>query len=297
MGLLVRGQWVDRWYDTEATGGEFLREDAQFRSWITPDGAAGPSGEGGFRAESGRYRLYVSHACPWAHRTLIYRHVKGLDAHIPVSVVHWHMGEDGWTFAPGPGVIPDPELGAGFMHEIYTAARADYTGRVTVPVLWDRERRTIVNNESAEIIRMMDSAFEAIAPGRPRLAPEASIDAIDAINARVYDAVNNGVYKCGFASRQDVYERHVRGLFEALDELESRLGGQRYLLGATITEPDWRLFTTLLRFDSVYVGHFKCSLRRIVDYPNLWGYLRDLYQQPGITETVHMDHIKNHYYG
>ena len=296
MGLLVDGKWQDRWYDTASTGGKFVRKEAQFRNWVTPDGAPGPTGEGGFEAAAGRYHLYVSYACPWAHRTLIFRRLKGLEDAISVSVVHWYMAEDGWTFAPGPGVVADPINGAPFMRDVYTAADPHYTGRVTVPVLWDKERNTIVSNESSEIIRMLNSAFDGIGATPGDYYPAALREEIDAINERVYGDVNNGVYKSGFATTQAAYEEAVTTLFGTLDWLEERLGGQRYLVGDQITEADWRLFTTLLRFDPVYVGHFKCNIRRIVDYPNLWGYTRDLYQQPGVADTVHMDHIKGHYY-
>ena len=296
MGLLLDGQWQGRWYDTSSTGGKFVRKEAQFRNWVTPDGAPGPTGEGGFEAAAGRYHLYVSYACPWAHRTLIFRRLKGLEDAIPVSVVHWYMAEDGWTFAPGPGVVADPINGAPFMRDVYTAADPHYTGRVTVPVLWDKERNTIVSNESSEIIRMLNSAFDGIGATPGDSYPEALREEIDAVNERVYGDVNNGVYKSGFATSQEAYEEAVTTLFGTLDWLEERLGGQRYLVGDQITEADWRLFTTLLRFDPVYVGHFKCNIRRIVDYPNLWGYTRDLFQQPGVADTVHMDHIKRHYY-
>ena len=296
MGLLVDGQWQDRWYDTSSTGGKFVRKEAQFRNWVTPDGAPGPTGEGGFEAAAGRYHLYVSYACPWAHRTLIFRRLKGLEDAIPVSVVHWYMAEDGWTFAPGPGVVADPINGAPFMRDVYTAADPHYTGRVTVPVLWDKERNTIVSNESSEIIRMLNSAFDGIGATPGDYYPEALREEIDAVNERVYGDVNNGVYKSGFATSQEAYEEAVTTLFGTLDWLEERQGGQRYLVGDQITEADWRLFTTLLRFVPVYVGHFKCNIRRIVDYPNLWGYTRDLFQQPGVADTVHMDHIKRHYY-
>jgi putative glutathione S-transferase len=290
MGLLVEGQWHDQWYDTKSTNGRFVRKDAQFRDRVTADGSSG------FKAESGRYHLYVSYACPWAHRTLIYRKLKGLEDHITVSVVNPLMLEQGWTFEPGPGVIADPINGADHMHQIYTAAKADYSGRVTVPVLWDRETANIVNNESSEIIRMFDTEFDAIGASGPIFCPPELKSDIDDINAFVYDTINNGVYKAGFATTQEAYEEAVTALFAALEQLELRLAGGRYLLGASPTEADWRLFTTLLRFDPVYVGHFKCNIRRIVDSPNLWGYTRDLYQVPGVSETVHMDHIKRHYF-
>jgi glutathionyl-hydroquinone reductase len=296
MGLLVDGVWQDQWYDTKSTGGRFVRKDSAFRNWITADGSPGPTGTGGFKAEAGRYHLYVSLACPWAHRTLIMRKLKGLEAMIDVSAVHWRMLDHGWTFEEGPGVIPDTVNRADYLYQVYTAATPDYTGRVTVPVLWDKASGAIVNNESAEIIRMLNLAFDGIGaePGDyyPRdLRPE-----IDSLNARIYDAVNNGVYKAGFATAQHAYEEAVRPLFETLDALDERLSSQRYLCGERMTEADIRLFTTLVRFDPVYVGHFKCNLRRIADYPHLSGYLRDLYQTPGIAETVNMHHIKAHYY-
>ncbi|MGY6570375.1 MAG: glutathione S-transferase family protein [Salinarimonas sp.] len=296
MGLLVDGHWQDRWYDTESTGGRFQRQESQFRNWVTPDGSPGPSGEGGFKAEPGRYHLYVSLACPWAHRTLIFRKLKGLEQMISLSVVHWAMLDEGWTFQEGEGVIPDTVNNARVMHEVYTTADPVYTGRVTVPVLWDKQRETIVSNESAEIIRMLNSAFDGVGATPGDYYPQALREEIDAINARVYDTVNNGVYKSGFATTQEAYEEAVKPLFATLDDLDARLATKRYLTGDTITEADWRLFTTLVRFDAVYVGHFKCNLRRIVDYPHLSGYLRELYQWPGVRETVNFTHIKNHYY-
>ncbi len=296
MGLLVEGKWVDRWYDTKATGGRFVRKDAQFRNWVTADGSPGPTGVGGFEAEPDRYHLYVSYACPWAHRTLIFRKLKGLERHIDVSVVNWLMAESGWTFDEGPGVVPDSLNGAACMHQVYTAADPQYSGRVTVPVLWDKKQGTIVSNESSEIIRMFNSAFDRVGALAGDYYPAAMRDEIDAVNERVYQTVNNGVYKAGFATSQEAYQEAVMPLFETLDWLEERLSGNRYLLGDTLTEADWRLFTTLVRFDAVYVGHFKCNLRRIADYPNLWGYARELYQHPGIAGTVHFDHIKGHYY-
>lgn len=296
MGLLVDGKWVDQWYDTKSTGGRFVRKDSAFRSWVTADGAAGPTGEGGFQAAAGRYHLYVSHACPWAHRTMIFRNLKGLQDLISTSVVHWYMAEDGWTFAQGDGVIPDPLHGAAFMHQVYTAAKADYTGRVTVPVLWDKQTGTIVSNESSEIIRMFNSAFDQIGAVPGDYYPEAKREKIDALNARIYDTVNNGVYKSGFATMQSAYEEAVGPLFDSLDWLEGILQGQRYLAGDQLTEADIRLFTTLVRFDPVYVRHFNCNLRQIADYPALSGFVRDIYQHPGVAETVHMDHIKNHYF-
>ncbi|MGB7270475.1 MAG: glutathione S-transferase family protein, partial [Albidovulum sp.] len=263
MGLLQDGHWVDQWYDTKETGGRFVRKAPQFRNWITPDGSAGPSGTAGFQAEAGRYHLYVSHACPWAHRTLIFRALKGLEDMISLSVVHWHMAENGWTFAPGDGVIADGINGARFLYQVYTAAKPDYSGRVTVPVLWDKKTATIVSNESPEIIRMLNSAFDAIGAAPGDYYPQALRAQIDALNARIYDTVNNGVYKAGFATTQTAYEEAVVPLFETLDWLEDILGKHRYLTGPKITEADWRLFTTLIRFDPVYVGHFKCNLRRI----------------------------------
>ncbi len=297
MGLLVDGKWQDQWYDTSETGGRFKRDRARFRSWITPDGSPGPTGEGGFKAESGRYHLYVSYACPWAHRTLIYRRLKGLEEMITLSVVNPLMLEQGWTFAPADGVVPDPVMGAEFMHQIYTAAQPDYTGRVTVPVLWDREKATIVSNESADIIRMFGSAFDGIGATALDLRPAPLRTQIDALNDRIYRTVNNGVYKAGFATSQQAYDEAVAELFDSLDWLESILETRPYLTGPQITEADWRLFTTLVRFDPVYVGHFKCNLRRIKDYPALSRYLHDLYRQPGVAGTVRMDHIKTHYYG
>jgi putative glutathione S-transferase len=296
MGLLQNGQWVDQWYDTESSGGRFVRKLPQFRSWITADGAAGPTGEGGFKAEAGRYHLYVSLACPWAHRTLIFRTLKGLEEMIPISVVHWYMADNGWAFQSGDGVIPDSVNGAEYMHQVYTTAMSDYSGRVTVPVLWDKQTGTIVSNESPEIIRMFNSAFDQVGAKEGDYYPESLRGEIDGLNDRIYESINNGVYKCGFATSQEAYEEAIGPLFETLDWLDDRLSGQRYLTGSTITEADWRLFTTLVRFDPVYVGHFKCNIRRIIDYPNLSGYLRDLYQQPGIAATVNMEHIKNHYY-
>jgi len=297
MGLLVDGKWQDKWYDTDKTGGRFERSASQFRNWVTADGSPGPSGSGGFQAEPGRYHLYVSLACPWAHRTLIFRKLKGLEAMIDVSVVHWHMAEEGWTFEPGEAATGDRLYGLQRMHEVYTKAEPDYSGRVTVPVLWDKQRATVASNESAEIIRMFNSAFDAVGAAPGDFYPAELRAEIDAVNARVYDTVNNGVYKSGFATTQEAYEEAVTALFASLDWLEERLSDQRYLVGDRLTEADWRLFTTLVRFDPVYVGHFKCNLRRIVDYPALWAYTRELYQYPGIAETVNFHHIKHHYYG
>ena len=296
MGLLVNGQWHDQWYDTDSTDGKFERSESQFRHWITADGSAGPSGAAGFKAQAGRYHLYVSLACPWAHRTLIFRKLKGLESMISVSVVNPLMGEQGWTFAEGPGVVADPLLQAKYMHQLYTAADPNYSGRVTIPVLWDKQHNVMVNNESSEIIRMFNSAFDEIGAKPGDYYPEALRAEIDRINAHVYDSINNGVYQAGFATSQKAYELAVFPLFAALDELEQRLSKQRYLVGEQITEADWRLFTTLIRFDAVYHGHFKCNLKHIEDYPHLAGYMRELYQWPGVAETVNMAHIKEHYY-
>ena len=296
MGLLQEGQWVDQWYNTQETGGQFVRRAPKFRSWITADGAPGPSGEGGFRAQVDRYHLYVSLACPWAHRTLIFRMLKGLEDMISVSVVHWYMAENGWSFQQCEGAIPDSVNGADYLYQVYTAAMSDYSGRVTVPVLWDKKTKTIVSNESSEIIRMLNTAFDEIGAKPGDFYPEPLRAEIDALNERIYDTVNNGVYKAGFATTQEAYEETMVPLFDTLDWLEQHLSRQRYLVGNTITETDWRLFTTLVRFDPVYVGHFKCNIRRIADYPNLSGYVCDLYQQPGVAATVDMQHIKNHYY-
>jgi putative glutathione S-transferase len=296
MGLLIEGEWHDKWYDTKSTGGRFVRQDSAFRNWVTADGSPGPSGEGGFKAEPGRYHLYVSLACPWAHRTLIFRKLKGLEDMIGVSVVDPFMGSEGWWFSDGPGCIPDTVNGKTRMHEIYTLAKPDYTGRVTVPALWDKQRQTIVSNESAEIIRMFNSAFDDVGAAPGDYYPEALRSRIDEINERVYHTVNNGVYKSGFATEQSAYEEAFDALFDSLDWLDGILADNRYLTGPRATEADWRLFTTLVRFDPVYVGHFKCNLRRVADYPNLSNYLRELYQVPAARETTNLDHIKQHYY-
>lgn len=296
MGLLVDGEWVDQWYDTKKHGGRFVRESAQFRNWITADGSAGPTGDGGFKAEPGRYHLYFCYACPWAHRALIFRKLKGLEDVISASPVDPDMLENGWEFGAEADGTADPLFGADFLHQIYTRADPRYTGRVTVPMIWDRQRETIVSNESAEIIRMLNSAFNEFTDDRRNFYPEDLQTEIDAVNAMVYDKVNNGVYRCGFATTQQAYDEAFDSLFRALDELEERLSTQRYLAGDRMTEADWRLFTTLVRFDAVYVGHFKCNLRRITDYPNLRNYARELYQVPGVAETVNMRHIKRHYY-
>ena len=296
MGLLQNGKWFDKWYDTEATGGRFERKTSQFRNWITDDGSAGPTGIGGFKAELGRYHLYVSLACPWAHRTLIFRYLKGLESIISVSVVHWYMAEHGWTFEAGEGVIPDNINHSQFLHQIYTMADPNYSGRVTVPILWDIKNETIVSNESSDIIRMFNLAFNKNGATGVDYYPDYLAREIDEINERVYNTLNNGVYRCGFATTQAAYEEALAPLFKTLEWLEGLLTTKRYLTGEEITEADWRLFTTLVRFDAVYVGHFKCNLRRLTDYPNLSRYLRDLYQQPGIAKTVNMHHIKYHYY-
>ncbi|WP_395332489.1 glutathione S-transferase family protein [Novosphingobium sp. BL-8H] len=296
MGKLVDGVWQDVWYDTKSTGGRFVRKESSFRDWVTADGA--PIREGGrsFPAEAGRYHLYVSLACPWAHRTLIVRALKALDAMIDVSVVNWLMLERGWTFDPAPGVVPDTINHARYLYEVYAKADPHYTGRVTVPILWDKQTGSIVNNESSEIIRMFNSAFDGIGACAGDYYPQALRAEIDEVNARVYDTVNNGVYKAGFATSQDAYEDAFEQLFASLDWLEDRLSTQRWLVGDSMTEADIRLFTTLIRFDPVYVGHFKCNLRRIADYPALRGFLRDIYQTPGVAGTVNFQHIKGHYY-
>ncbi|MBN7775029.1 glutathione S-transferase family protein [Nitratireductor aquimarinus] len=297
MGLLVDGVWRDQWYDTSKTGGRFERSKSQFRDFVTKDGAPAEGRERGFRAEPGRYHLYVSLACPWAHRTLIFRKLKKLEDVISVSVVHHFMGENGWTFLREDGATGDDLYGFDFMHQIYTKADPDYSGRVTVPVLWDKKTETIVSNESAEIIRMLNEAFDEWGDASLNFYPEDLRAEIDATNDLVYDNINNGVYKAGFATTQAAYEEAFKALFDTLDQVEDRLSRQRYLTGSQLTEADWRLFTTLVRFDPVYVGHFKCNLRRIDDYPNLSNYLRELYQAPGVAETVDMLHIKAHYYG
>lgn len=297
MGHLVDGVWHDQWYDTKSTGGAFKRSTAAFRNWITSDGSAGPSGEGGFKAESGRYHLYVSFACPWAHRTLIFRALKGLTSHISVSVVHPDMLNDGWTFATDyPGATGDTLYGLPFARDIYTKADPQVSGRVTVPILWDKQQQTIVSNESSEIIRMFNSAFDGITGNDDDYWPAHMRDDIEDVNARIYDTVNNGVYKSGFATTQKAYDAAVVPLFESLDWLEDRLSKRRYLMGDRITEADWRLFTTLVRFDLVYHLHFKCNRRRIVDYPKLWAYTRELYQWRGVADTVNFDHIVRHYH-
>ncbi len=297
MGRLVNGVWEDKWYDTEASGGEFVRDTSRFRNWITPDGSAGPSGDGGFKAETGRYHLYVALACPWAHRALIFRVLKGLTDHIGVSVVHPDMLSEGWEFRTDyRGATGDTLYGLSFARDLYLKADPGISGRVTVPILWDRKRETIVSNESSEIIRMFNSAFDGLTGNTDDYWPADLRDAIEPVNARIYDTVNNGVYKAGFATSQEAYDAAVYPLFDSLDWLEARLAENRYLMGDRLTEADWRLFTTLIRFDLVYHLHFKCNRNRIVDFPNLWGYLRELYQWPGVTETVNFDHIVRHYH-
>ncbi len=296
MGLLVDGQWQDQWYDTDSTGGHFKRTEAGFRSWITADGTAGPSGDAGFKAEPGRYHLYASYACPWVHRVLIYRALKGLESMISMSFVHWYMTENGWTFAPDDnGIVGDTLHHKELMHQIYTLADSNFTGRVTVPVIWDTQTNTIVSNESSEIIRMLNSAFDDIGATPGDYYPQAQQQAIDDINERVYHTVNNGVYKSGFATTQTAYDEAVKPLFDTLDWLEKKLETQRFLCGSEPLEADWRLLPTLLRFDPVYHGHFKCNLKQLRDYKNLWAYTRDLYQWPGIAQTCNFEHAKRHY--
>ncbi|MBX3579584.1 MAG: glutathione S-transferase family protein [Rhizobiaceae bacterium] len=296
MGVLVDGKWKRESYSSAKTGGKFVRAETQFRDAVTRDGTPAPGRERGFKAEPGRYHLYVSYACPWAHRTLIVRKLKKLEDAISVDVVHHFLGEDGWTFLKEDGATGDSVNGFDFLHQVYTAADPSYSGRVSVPVLWDRQTKTIVSNESADIIRMLNTAFDPWGDASVDLYPEALQPEIDRINALVYPAINNGVYRAGFAGTQAAYEEAFGELFSALDQMEERLSRHRYLTGDRITEADWRLFTTLVRFDPVYVGHFKCNLRRIADYPNLSAYTRDLYQVPGVAETVNLHHIKRHYY-
>ncbi|MGF1687196.1 glutathione S-transferase family protein [Photobacterium japonica] len=291
MGKLVQGVWHDVWYDTKNNDGKFVREDAGFRHWLTPEGEAGPEGQQGFPAQSGRYHLYVSLACPWAHRALILRQLKGLAPHIGVTVVSPDMREQGWAFDQ-----PEPHYGFDFLHQLYTKAKPDYTGRVTVPVLWDTQTHTIVSNESAEIIRMFNTAFNGLTGNTADYYPASLQEEVEQWNALIYPAINNGVYRCGFATTQEAYDLAFDALFAALDTVDAHLATHRYLAGDQITEADWRLFTTLVRFDAVYVGHFKCNKQRIADYPHLQDYLKALYQQPGIAQTVDIPHIKRHYY-
>jgi glutathionyl-hydroquinone reductase len=296
MGQMIDGQWHTDQQAMSGRDGKFVRADTLFRNWVTPDGSPGPSGEGGFRAEPDRYHLYVSYACPWAHRTLIFRSFKKLETAIPVSVVDWFLGEDGWVFSNRDGATPDHVNHKGKLWEVYKASRNDYTGRVTVPVLWDKKTNRIVSNESSEIIRMLNSAFDSFGDPAVDFYPEHLRGEIDRINSRVYNDVNNGVYKCGFSRSQAAYDEAFKSLFESLDWIESLLNERRYLAGDELTEADWRLFTTLVRFDPVYFTHFKCNLRRIDDFHNLSNYLRELFQMPGIAETVNLHHIRNHYY-
>ena len=296
MGFLKNGEWHDEWAHNDEDSGEFERDESAFRSWITPDGSPGPTGEGGFEAEPGRYRLYISLACPWAHRANAARHLKGLTDQIELVVVHWLMKEGGWSFREGPCVTPDPLMDADHLHQVYTRAKPDYSGHVTVPVLWDTKKETIVNNESADILRMLGSAFDQRGANDLDLYPQAHRDEIDALNDRVYDAVNNGVYKAGFATSQDAYEKAVGPLFDVLGELEERLEGREWLVGGQLTEADIRLWTTLIRFDPVYHTHFKCNVRRIADYPNLAALTRRILALDGIEQTVNFEHIRRHYY-
>lgn len=297
MGQLIDGTWHDTWYDTRKSGGKFIRTEASFRNWITPNGDAGPSGEGGFPAQSGRYHLYVSYACPWASRTLIFRKLKRLEPHIDISIVHPDMLSDGWTFeADQSGATGDRLYDLAFARDIYLKALPDMSGRVTVPILWDKECETIVSNESSEIIRMFNSAFDSITGNTDDYWPEGMRDEIEEVNQRIYDTLNNGVYKSGFATTQEAYDAAVHPLFDTMDWLEERLSTRRYLMGDRVTEADWRLVVTLFRFDLVYHLHFKCNRRRVIDYPHLWAYTRELYQWPGVAETVNFDHIVRHYH-
>ena len=290
MGLLQNGQWVDQWYDTDASGGEFRRQESRFRNWVTADGAAGPTGDEGFKAEPGRYHLYVSLACPWAHRTLIFRELKDLRDMIDVTVVEPLMLSNGWE-------LKGDQYGLDYLYQLYLKANSEYEGRVTVPVLWDKQSQSIVSNESADIIRMFNSAFDGLTGNDIDYYPADLRVKIDAINERVYDSINNGVYRAGFATTQQVYETAYYKLFDALDWVEQILTQQRYLAGDRLTEADWRLFTTLIRFDAVYHGHFKTNRQRVADYPAMSNYLRELYQWPGVAQTVNFEHIKQHYYG
>ncbi len=297
MGELVDGVWHETWYDTKKSKGRFVRTEAKYRNWITADGSPGPTGDGGFKAEAGRYHLYVSYACPWAHRTLIFRALKGLEDLIDISVVHPDMLADGWTFETDfPGATGDTLFGFQFLREVYVKATPTVSGRVTVPILWDKRQETIVSNESSEIIRMFNSAFDGITGNTDDYWPEALRDDIEAVNTRIYETLNNGVYRSGFATTQAAYDEAVTTLFDTMDWLEERLSTQRYLMGDRVTEADWRLLPTLLRFDPVYHLHFKCNRKRLIDYPNLWAYTRELYQWPGIAETNREDHQVRHYH-
>ena len=293
MGLIQNGQWVDQWYDTKNSDGEFRRQDSRFRSWLTADGEAGPSGKAGFKAEKGRYHLYVSLACPWAHRTLIFRQLKDLQEYIDVTVVDAVMLENGWEFSD---VNNEPLYDFKYAYELYLKADSNYEGRVTVPILWDKKTHTIVSNESSEIIRMFNSAFNHLTGNTDDYYPAELHESIHAVNDRVYDSINNGVYRAGFATTQEAYESAFHQLFDALDWVEGLLTNQRYLVGQTLTEADWRLFTTLIRFDAVYFGHFKTNRQLLSSYPAISGYVRELYQVPGVAETVNFEHIKTHYY-
>jgi len=298
MGLLVDGIWKDQWYSTKDSGGKFVRNAAQFRNWITKDGSAGSSGSDGFKAEAGRYHLYASYACPWVHRVLIFMALKGLEDMIDISFVHWYMADNGWTFAEDEdGIVGDKLHNLTYAYEVYTKADPNYSGRVTVPILWDKKQNTIVSNESSEIIRMFNSEFDDLGAKEGDYYPEDKRVEIDALNDRIYDTLNNGVYKCGFSTTQEAYDAAIHPLFETLDFLEDILAKSRFLIGDTPMEADWRLFPTLMRFDMVYVGHFKCNKKMLKEYPNLWAYTRDLYQWPGIKGTANFAHAKKHYYG
>ena len=297
MGLLVNGVWHDAWYDTGKSGGTFERSTAGFRNWVTANGSPGPSGKGGFNAESGRYHLYVSYACPWAHRTMIFRQIKGLADHITFDVVHPDMLSDGWTFQTDKtGSTGDSQFGLPFVRDIYLRTDPKISGRVTVPILWDKQQNTIVSNESSEIIRMFNAAFNELTDNKLDFYPSKLRVEIDQVNQRIYNSLNNGVYSCGFATTQAAYDAAVAPLFDTLEWLEEHLTDRRYLMGTQLTEAAWRLFPTLARFDSVYHTHFKCNRKRIVDYPSLWAYTRELYQKPGISDTVNIQHITRHYH-
>ncbi|MDO5529834.1 MAG: glutathione S-transferase family protein [Paracoccus sp. (in: a-proteobacteria)] len=297
MGYLKDGEWVNEWYDTDSSDGAFERDTSRFRNWITADGAPGPSGEGGFKAEPGRYHLYVSYACPWAHRTLIFRQIKGLSDAIGVSVVHPDMLDDGWSFASDfPGATGDDLFGKKFLRDIYTRDKPDISGRVTVPVLWDKDQGRIVSNESAEIIRMLNSAFDGAGANDLDFYPEALRGEIDAVNDKIYDGFNNGVYRAGFATSQSAYSEAAEEVFATMAWMEDRLGAHRYLAGDRLTEADWRAVTTAFRFDLVYHTHFKCNRAWLREFPNLWAWARELYQYPGVAGTCHFDHIERHYY-
>jgi len=295
MGMLISGKWVED-EATQNKQGKFVRPDSIFRNWVTSDGSAGPSGHDGFKAEPNRYHLYVSHNCPWAYRTMVLRKLKGLEKFVSVAISASSVKDEGWTYIKEPGCVPDAVNNITYLHEVYTKAEPQYTGRVTVPTLWDRERETIVSNESSEIIRMFNSAFNEIGATSQNYYPDDLRNEIDNINDVIYKNVNNGVYRCGFASTQTAYEEAFDNLFNTLEELEKRLNSDRYLVGGTLTEADWRLFSTLLRFDIVYYGLFKCNKQHIYEYPNLWNFTLELYQYPGISEVTDLDHIKRGYY-